>query len=80
MSRPSSVLPIVQYFARRGAAIVTPVGEPTGLVIGAEVRPPDINEGEPDFSVADGKITELRSYFPMLALVQQLTGVAATRT
>jgi DNA polymerase-3 subunit alpha len=25
--------------------------------LGVEVRPPDINEGEPDFSVADGKIT-----------------------
>lgn len=31
------------------------------------------------YSVADGKITELRAYFPILALVQQLTGVAEAR-
>jgi steroid delta-isomerase-like uncharacterized protein len=31
------------------------------------------------YKVADGKITELRSYFPILALVQQLTGVAEAR-
>jgi steroid delta-isomerase-like uncharacterized protein len=32
------------------------------------------------YSVDDGKITELRSYFPFQALIQQLTGAMEART